>query len=58
MKQYEVTVYLHTNCTVIVEADNENDAVDVAFQKLDDGENIEQCMAGFVSDGAPDVFEL
>lgn len=30
MKKYEVTFYYHTNCTVEVEAENEEEALEIA----------------------------
>lgn len=54
MKKFRVTLYYHTNCTVEVEAENESDAVQKAYQI--DVEN--QLIEGLQEDDSPDVIEV
>lgn len=54
MKKYEVTLYYHTNATVVVEAENENDAIEAAYNKVDNNELLE----GMQEDDSPDVEEI
>ncbi len=60
MKKYEVTLYFHTNITVLVDAENEVDAIEQARQYAarDDNDAVEVLMEGLVEDNTPDVEEL
>lgn len=60
MKKYEVTLYFHTNITVLVDAENEGNAIEQARQYAarDDNDAVEMLMEGLVEDNTPDVEEL
>lgn len=58
MKKYEVTFYYHTNCTVKVEAENEEEALAIAENKVCDPKYEAQIMEGLQEDDDPDVEEV
>lgn len=63
MKLFEVTFYYHTNCTVKVEAENDQEALDlahrrVAYLRVCDDVYTEQIMEGLQEDDDPDVVEV
>ena len=51
MKKYEVTLYYHTMCTVTVKAENEEEALEMAYCEDVD----EQLLENLQKDGSPDV---
>ena len=53
--KYEVTFYYHTNCTVTVEAENEDEALALAENEVCDDKYTEQILWGLQEDDAPDV---
>ena len=53
--KYEVTFYYHTNCVVEVEAENEQEALELAESKVSDDKYTEQILWGLQEDDAPDV---
>ena len=58
MKKYEVTLYYHTSITVVVEAEDEIEAVGNAFADADCGKYDDQFLNNVQEDGAPDVVEI
>ena len=58
MKKYEVTFYYHTSCTVVVEAKNEDGALELAESMVDGPEYTEQILEGLQEDADPDVDEI
>lgn len=58
MKKYEVTLYYHSNITVVVEAENEEDAIDKAYDEAYDEKYDEQFKMNATEDDDPDVEEL
>lgn len=58
MKKYEVTFYYHTNCTVVVEAENEEEALELAESEVCNDECEAQIMEGLQEDDSPDVVEV
>ena len=54
MKKYEVTLYYHTSATVIVEAEDEADAIETAYNKVDNDE----LLANLSEDDDPDIEEV
>lgn len=56
--KYEVTFYYHTNCTVTVEAENEEEALKKAESEVCDSKYEEQIMEGLQEDDSPDVVEV
>lgn len=58
MKKYEVTFYYHSNCTVVVEAENEKEALGLAENKVCDPKYEAQIMEGLQEDDDPDVVEI
>lgn len=57
MKKYEVTLYYHTSITVEVEAEDEKDAINLAYCKAGDSKYDRQFLFNAQVDGAPDVEE-
>lgn len=55
MAKFNVTFYYHTNVTVEVEAENEEDALEIAEMEVDDEKYNEQILGGLQEDNAPDV---
>lgn len=55
MKKYNVRVYLHTFCDFEVEAENEQDAIEIAENNDYD---MEQIIYNMVQDGSSDVEEV
>lgn len=49
--KYEVTLYYHTNCRVVVEAKNKEQALNLAYNEVDDA----QILSGLQEDDDPDV---
>ena len=58
MKKYEVTFYYHTNCTVVVEAEDEEEALAIAENEVCNQEYENQIMEGLQEDDDPDVVEV
>lgn len=58
MKKYEVTFYYHSNCTVVVEAENEEEALGLAENEVCDSKYEAQIMEGLQEDDDPDVVEI
>ena len=58
MKLFEVTFYYHTNCTVKVEAENDREALDLAYLRVCDDKYTEQILEGLQEDDDPDVVEV
>lgn len=58
MKKFEVTFYYHTNCTVKVEAEDEEEALAIAENKVCDPKYEAQIMEGLQEDDEPDVEEV
>ena len=54
MKKYEVTLYYHTSANVIVEAENEEEAIEKAYDEVTD----EDLLAGLQEDDDPDAEEI
>ena len=57
MKKYEVTFYYHTNLVVVVEAEDEKQALELAQAESEKECNIPTILAGLEEDGEPDVTE-
>ena len=60
MKNYNVTLYYHTNITVYVDANSAREAVEQARQYAarDDNDAVEVLLGGLVEDDTPDVEEV
>ena len=58
MAKYKVTFYYHTNCTVEVEAENEQEAFDNAVYEVSLGNYEEQILGGLQEDSCPDVEKI
>lgn len=56
-KKFDVTFYYHTNLTITVEAENEEEAKRLAEAEEDNECNVSQLLAGLQHDGATDVYE-
>ena len=54
MKKYEVTLYYHTSATVVVLAEDEDDAIETACNQVSD----EELLEGLQEDDDPDVEEV
>lgn len=54
MKKYKVTMYYHTNCTVVVEANSEEEALENAYCVNCNG----QLLEGLQEDNAPNIEEI
>lgn len=54
MKKYEVTLYYHTSATVVVLAEDEDDAIETAYNKVSN----EELLEGLQEDDDPDVEEV
>ena len=55
MAKFNVTLYYHTNVTVEVEADNEQEALELAEMEVDDEKYNEQLLGNLDKDNDPDV---
>jgi hypothetical protein len=55
MKKYEVTLYYHAVYSMVVEAENEEDAIEQAYNQDFDSEDVK---CEYQEDGEPDVQEL
>lgn len=53
-KKYQITLYYHTSVTVEVEAENEQEAREKAYNKVDSQELLD----GLQEDDSPDVEEI
>lgn len=53
--KYEVTFYYHTNCTVEVEAENDEEALDIAYLRVCDDKYTEELLQNLTEDDDPDV---
>ena len=51
MKKYKVTLYYHTSASVIVDADDEVAAIELAYNEIEDDE----LLANMQEDDEPDV---
>lgn len=58
MKKYKVTLYYHTNVTVEVWAENEEEAIEHAYGKVTDKQYDEQVLSNCQEDDDPDVIEI
>lgn len=54
MKKYTVTLYYHTSASVDVMAENEEDAIESAYNKVSN----EELLEGLTEDDDPDVEEI
>lgn len=54
MRKYEVTLYYHTSATVIVEAEDEADAIETAYNVVSNKELLQNLQ----EDNDPDVEEV
>ena len=57
MKKYEVTFYYHTNMVVVVEAENEKQALERAQAESEKECNIPILLAGLERDDDTDIIE-
>ena len=57
MKKYDVTFYYHTNMTVTVEAENEEEALELAELESTKECYTSQLLEGMQEDDDPDVIE-
>ena len=55
MAKFNVTLYYHTNVTVEVEAENEEEALEIAEMEVDDEKYNEQILGNLDEDNDPDV---
>lgn len=58
MKKYEVTLYYHTSIDVVVEAEDEKEAIDKAYVEGGKSKYDQQFLNNAQEDGAPTVFEV
>ena len=60
MKKYSVTLYLHTNIEVEVNANDEEEAIENAYNMIDtdDKDIVEALLFGLQEDDTPDVIQL
>ena len=58
LKKFEVTLYYHTNVTVEVEAEDEEDAVNAAYAEVSDDKYSQEILEGLQDDSDPDVVEI
>jgi len=59
MKKYNVTFYYHTNCTVEVEAESEEEALDLAELEVSLCDKYaDELLEGLQEDSDPDVEEV
>jgi len=52
MAKFNVTLYYHTNVTVEVEAENEQEARNLAYAKVDDEKYNDMLLDGLQSEGS------
>ena len=55
MAKFNVTLYYHTNVTVEVEAENEQEALELAEMEVDDEKYNEQLLGNLDEDNNPDI---
>jgi len=55
MAKFNVTFYYHTSVTVEVEAENEEEALEIANMEVDDEKYNEQVLGNLDEDNDPDV---
>lgn len=55
MAKFDVTFYYHTSVTVEVEAENEEEALEIAEMEVDDEKYNEQILGNLDEDNDPDV---
>ena len=55
MAKFDVTFYYHTSVTVEVEAENEEEALELAEMEVDDEKYNEQLLGNLDEDNDPDV---
>lgn len=53
--KYEVTLYYHTNVIVVVEAENEEEAIENAYLEVGDEKYDAQILHNVTEDADPDV---
>lgn len=58
MAKYEIELYYTTHCTVVVEADNKEAAIEEAWMEAGKGEYDEQICGNCVHDFVGDIEEL
>lgn len=58
MAKYEVTLYYHTSVTVVVEAESEDEAIELAYDEACDEKYNDEFNMNAQEDGSPDVQEL
>ena len=56
MKKYNVTLYYHTHIVVEVEADNEEEAIEAAYNAAENEDF--QLLENLIGEGDPDVEEI
>jgi len=54
MKKYEVTLYYHTMASAVVEAENEDEAIELAYDAIEN----EDLLDNMQEDNDPDVEEV
>ena len=58
LKKYDVTFYYHTMATVTVEAENEDEALELAESEVTSDECTKQILSNLTEDGDTDVDEV
>lgn len=58
MKKYNVTFYYHTNITVAVKAEDEDEALDIAYSEVEDSKYDKVALRNMQEDSGPDVEEV
>ena len=58
MKKYEVTLYYHTNIVVQIKAENEEEAIAVAYEEAGKSKYDQQFLNNVQDDGGPFVEEV
>lgn len=56
-KKYSVTFSFHTYCTVEVEAENKDEALDLAYMEVDDDKYNLDLLRNMESDNSPSIYE-
>ena len=58
MKSYKVTLYYHSCLSVMVEAGNEQEAIELAREESNSQESIDTIIEYIIEDDIPDVEEI
>lgn len=58
MKKYKVTLYYHSSVQVVVDAEDEDEAIEKAYDEACDEKYDEDFKLNAQEDGCPDVEEL